>query len=309
MDYLYLFLSIIILWFTADYLVLGSSNLAKRFGLSELLVGLTIIAWGTSAPELFVSVIAAINQKSEISVANVVGSNITNIALILGLTAALTPIVVTKENLKRDLLGMIIISLLTLPIFLNGNISRGEGIFFIALLILYTILIYKTDTNTSICSNQKEEIKTSIYLDIVYILGGLVGLIIGSKLLVTGASSIASSFGISDTIIGLTVVAIGTSMPEIFTSVVAAIKGKTNLAIGNIIGSNIVNILGILGASSIITPLKIAPEILSRDIWWMIGIAIITLPIAFTGKIVSRGEGIFLLFIYIIYTSILIISV
>lgn len=245
----------------ANYLVDGASSIAKRFGLSEFIIGVTIVGIGTSTPEMVVSFLSAFQGKAEMSIGNVVGSNIFNTLLILGITALISPLVITKENLKRDIPINMIVTLLLILLgvnftFLdktNDSLSRIDGIILLLIFAWYLWSSFRSD------SGDEEESSSRVYsipISILMIGGGLAGLIFGGRLFVNSASAIAGFLGVSDKFIAITVMAGGTSMPELATCVVAALKGRGQLALGNILGSNISNILLILGGSALITPLS-----------------------------------------------------
>lgn len=297
---------IILLYFGAEWLVKGSSNLALRAGISPLVVGLTVVAFGTSAPELVVSIRSGFDGLGNIAVGNIVGSNIFNIAVILGLSAAMHPLKVNIQVLRIDIPIMIGASIFLWFLLADSAISRAEGIYLSTAILLYTILtIYfgkkkKTDLSNESKSRKVEANqvqKKSISINIFLILLGLLALVFGSRFFVKGAIILAELFQISETVIGLTIVAAGTSLPELATSIVAAVKREEDIAIGNILGSNIFNILAILGISGTLTPLT-APGIKTIDLAFMMGTAIILLPLMRTGFKLVRIEGIILLLIY-----------
>lgn len=303
----------------ADLLVRGASKIALAAGVSSLVIGLTIVAFGTSAPELSVSLKAGLVGNSNIAIANVVGSNIFNVLFILGLCAILDPLKVSEQLIRFDVPVMIASSFLILFFSLNGTISALEGIILFFLISAYTVFLVKKsrselkdlrEKNDPEFSS-KEKISTKdIFIGLAQTIFGLGLLVAGAGWLVTGAVSLAKMVGVSDTVIGLTIVAAGTSLPELATSLVATYKGERDIAIGNIVGSNIFNILSILGLSSIFTPggLKVSHELLALDYPVMIGVAVITLPVFFTGKIISRWEGLLFLISYILYTAYLVLK-
>lgn len=297
-----LFSGLILLYIGAELLVKGSSGVALRAGIPSLVVGLTIVAFGTSAPELVVSITAGINGTGNIAVGNVVGSNIFNIAMILGLSSLLYPIKVNLKVLKIDIPIVITISFLMLVFLLDKTILRYEAILLVILFVMYvTFTVVQGRREQKKIEGEDETIivdkKRPLSLDIIFIIAGLASLVFGSRLFVNGATDLARIFGISDAVIGLTIVAGGTSLPELATSVIAAIKKEEDIAIGNIIGSNIFNILGILGITGTMTPL-VAGGIGYTDIAVMIGITIFLLPLMRTGFRIVRAEGIVLLLIY-----------
>jgi cation:H+ antiporter len=293
---LYLSGGLILLFAGAEGLVRGSSALALRLGITPLVVGLTVVAFGTSAPELLVSIEAALKGTGDIAVGNVIGSNIANIALILGLSAVIRPMAVQAVVIKREIPIMIGISILLFVLLLDKYIGLIEGILFVTLLILYIFLgIYLSKKETD------EKVKTefesglpkpskSVLLSIVFVVAGFLLLIIGANIFVDGAISLAEMMGISQVIIGLTVVAFGTSLPELITSIVAAFKDEVDIAIGNIVGSNVFNILSILGISSIITPLH-AEGVSIFDLSIMLLVAVILWPLSRIGFKLNRWEG------------------
>ncbi len=321
---LFFIAGLILLIAGAEALVRGASKLAVLAGISPLVIGLTIVAVGTSSPELAVSFIAALSGNADISLGNVVGSNIFNILLILGISASIAPLVVSKQLIRFDIPVMITVSILVFIFGLDGKIGRLEGISFFIGIVSYTVfLIYKSrrltkyDENNPLHSPFRKggDYDTpplekggrggfEMYLfNLVLILIGLFLLILGSRWLVAGAVIIAKTLGVSELIIGLTIVAAGTSLPEVATSVVATIRGERDIAVGNVVGSNIFNILAVLGLSSIasLDGIKVSPIALHFDIPVMIAVAIICLPVFLTRNLISRWEGIFLLGCYGIY--------
>lgn len=294
--------SLILLYLGAGWLVSGASSLAVKLGVTPLIIGLTVVAFGTSTPELIVSIQAALNGNGGISIGNVVGSNIFNIGIILGLSAICYPIRIKAEVLRLDIPVMLVTALLFLVFFLNHELSRWEGIVLVTGSILYTWFnIAKAKKANNQVQEEFQEIipkkRRHWGIDVLLIILGLVILIFGSDLLVGNAVSLARHFQVSDAVIGLTIVAAGTSMPELATSVVAAIKKQSDIAIGNVVGSNIYNILIILGVSTLITPVK-APDIALTDILVMVGISVILIPFVKSGFILKRWEGAVLLAVY-----------
>ncbi|MBN1498968.1 MAG: calcium/sodium antiporter [Spirochaetes bacterium] len=294
------------LYFGAEWLVKGSSRLALSLGVSTLVVGLTIVAFGTSAPELVVSMIAGINKSGGIAVGNVVGSNIFNIALILGISSIIRPLKVNIKIIRIDAPFLVMISLLLWFILKNHYVSRTEASFLFSGILLYTVLtVYFGRKNTAemniLTSGKVEKFNfRNLIIDIALIAAGLVGLVAGSRLFVKGAVDLAHLLKISETIIGLTIVSAGTSLPELATSVIASFKGEEDIAVGNIIGSNIFNILAILGAAGLVTPLSFS-GIGIVDMAVMCGTTMLLLPLMRTGFRINRFEGLLLLFIYGFY--------
>jgi cation:H+ antiporter len=292
----YLVIGLVLLYFGAEGLVRGSSSLALRWGLSPLVVGLTVVAFGTSSPELVVSLKAALNGQGAISVGNVVGSNICNIGLILGLSALITPIATSSQIIRIDIPIMIGVTLVSLVFLANESISFLEGAALFSLLIVYIVFsIYLARRSKGDALEQEftEEVRISkqgVALDLLMVAGGLALLVFGARYLVDGAVIIARSFGWSDALIGLTIVAVGTSLPELATSLLAAIKKEADIAVGNIVGSNIFNLLGILGISAMVTPLK-AEGIDWLDLAVMTGFAVLLWPFARHQHRICRWEA------------------
>ena len=240
--------------FGADWLVDGSSAVARRAGISEFVIGLTIVGFGTSCPELVVSLTGALQGNADISVGNVVGSNIFNTLLILGMTAGIAPVAVTRANSRRDIpITLLVTFLFAFLALAGGRINRIEGILFLVLFVGYMFYCFKTDSGMTDEGPVKER---SLWLALLLVVLGLAGLIVGGRLFVDNAVSIARSVGVSDKFIAITLLAGGTSLPELATCIVAAAKKKDQLALGNILGSNVFNILLILGTSAVVTPLS-----------------------------------------------------
>jgi cation:H+ antiporter len=301
-------IGLLFLTYGADRLVLGSSAIALKFGVSPLLIGITIVAFGTSAPELIVSVNAALSGNGGISVGNVVGSNIANIGLILGIASLITPMTVHINLIRRDIPLMIGISLISGWFIFGAEVSRLEGAFLFAGLIAFVVMSIvwaKKETPSEQLTEFEEPLKDAhiaTWLAWVYVAIGLGLLAGGSELLVSGAVHIAETFGMSQTLIGLTIVAVGTSLPELATSVTAAFKGESDIAVGNVVGSNIFNALGILGVAAMIRPLPTATFSMV-DLGVMLGFAILMLPMARNNMRILRWEGAILLTGYVAYMA------
>lgn len=296
---IYLVGGLIMLFIGAEGLVRGSSNLAIKIGIAPLVVGLTVVSFGTSAPELVVSLKAAISGNGSISLGNIIGSNIANIALILGVAALIRPLKVHANVIMREIPIMIAISVLLLVLMIDGEVGFNDGLIFIIALIIYlvvNVILARKEKNAEVDAEFKEGLKSKfgILLSIVFIIVGLALLLIGANLFVQSAVAIAKIFNVSDAIIGLTVVAIGTSLPELITSIVAAYKKEADIAIGNVVGSNIFNILGILGITALVIPIS-SVGISYVDLGVMLFTAIILFPLSRTGFSISRLEGAFLL--------------
>ncbi|AMQ88799.1 sodium:calcium antiporter [Marinobacter shengliensis] len=306
----YIAFALVLLFVGAEGLVRGSSSLALRAGLNRLMVGLTIVAFGTSSPELVVSVEAALSNQGDISVGNVVGSNIFNIAVILGITALVCPIPVHRQVIKIDAPVALGVALLLVLLLLNQTLSRLEGVLLFSGIVAYTwmsvILARREPPPASADEENILAVNTSRHwcVDIALILVGLAILVAGSRLLVENSVALAVSFGISEAVIGLTIVAAGTSMPELATSLVAAFRKQPDIAIGNIVGSNIFNVLGILGVASIVSPIE-APGISTLDYGVMILFTVLLIPLLYTGRMLHRVEGAVLLALYFGYLFLL----
>ncbi|HEX3020741.1 MAG TPA: calcium/sodium antiporter [Chitinispirillaceae bacterium] len=299
----FLIIGVVLLYFGAELLVKGSANLAIKCGVSPLVAGLTVVAFGTSAPELVVSIKAGFNGLGDIAVGNIVGSNIFNIAVILGISAMIRPLKVHLNVLRIDTPVMLAASVSLMAILFDSKISRIEGILLFAGIIFYVVFtviaaLRAGETKADFPVEQLiPDKKVNAVMDIIYVISGLGLLVVGSRFFVDGAVDLARIIGVSEAIIGLTIVAAGTSLPELATSVIAAIKKEEDIAIGNIIGSNIFNILAILGVSSTITPLS-STGVDQISLYFMLGTAVILLPFMRTGFVLSRIEGFLLLAVY-----------
>ena len=296
---------VLVVW-GADRLVDGASALARRFGLSEFVIGLTIVGMGTSAPEMVVSFIGAIQGNADISMGNVVGSNIFNTLLILGLTALLLPMAITPDNRKKDVPMNILITLLLIGLGLDGSLTRWDGAILVAVFALYMWHSFRNGSSETSEEDVKEE---PVWKSILFILLGLASLIFGGNFFVDSATSIAHALGVSDKFIAITILAGGTSLPELATCVAAAVKKKGQLALGNIIGSNIFNILLILGGSALIHPLSLA-GISYVDFGILFASAVALLTACFIGKknMLDRVDGILFLLLFVAYMTYLIVN-
>lgn len=296
-------LSLVILYFGAEGLVTGAASMAKRMGLSPLVIGLTIVSIGTSAPELLVSVKAAMNGQSALSIGNVLGSNFFNVGIILGLSALIYPLSVKRQLLKLDVPVMILASLLFFVLFLDFEISRVEAFIFVLVLISYfTYMLVTSKKKQGKQTEEENDIRLSKHwiLDILFIGVGLAALVYGSDMLVVNAVIIAGRLGMSEAMIGLTIVAAGTSMPELATSVVAAIKKRSDIAIGNVVGSNIFNMLLILGVAGLIQPISTF-DINYVDSLFNIGIGVLLWLFMKRSSRITRAQGTVFLGVYLLY--------
>lgn len=306
------FTGLVLLVTGADILVKGASRLARVIGLSPLVIGLTVVAYGTSAPEVAVSTASVLNGQPDIAIGNVVGSNIANILLILGISALIAPLVVSRQLIILDVPIMIGLSVLVLLVSLDGSIGFWDGFLFAGILVAYTIFLVKKD---QAITNEAETFQIELpdprtFRHLLFIVAGLGLLILGSNWMVDGAVYVARLFGLSELIIGLTIVAVGTSLPEIATSIMATIRGQRDIAVGNVIGSNIFNILGVLGFSALVSGsgLPVANSLITFDLPIMLAVAVACLPIFLHGHLIDRFEGGMFLFYYIAYAVYLILQ-
>lgn len=296
-------ISIVVLYFGAEWLVGGASSLAARLNISPLIIGLTIVSMGTSAPELVVSIKAAMAGQSALSIGNVLGSNLFNIALILGVSALIVPLTVKRQLLKVDVPVMVGATLLFLIMFIDGKLSFTESLILIILFVGYMVYLFIVSLENK-DSNEENTAMIRIYkhwmLDVILIALGLVGLIYGSDLLVKNAIIIAQKLGMSEAMIGLTIVAAGTSIPELATSLVAAVRKQSDIAIGNAVGSNTFNLLLILGTAGVIYPIE-TPDINIVDSLFMLGIGVLLWVFMKIGTKINRVQGMIFLLAYVGY--------
>ena len=314
----------LMLYYSAGWLVKGSSSLARNLGLTPLVIGLTVVAFGTSAPELVVSLVSSFKGKSMIAVGNVVGSNICNIALVLGLSAVVHPIKGSRSVIQRDIPIMLGVSLYLLVISLNSNIGRFEGVSLFSGIILYTCFNYYKAVKESRIKRHDESIAfahavedieyiTSKSRQIVWIAVGIIGVVVGAEILIDAAVAIMKVFGVNEKFIGLTIVALGTSLPELATSVVAALRKEMDISIGNLVGSNVFNILSVLGAASMVKPIPIPGGFVQSglliDYLFMIFVSLLPWLMMRKTQTVRRRDGILLLSCYVGYVLYLIIKI
>jgi cation:H+ antiporter len=302
----------------AEALVRGASKIALSLGVSSLVVGLTIVAFGTSAPEVAVSVGAALHGNNDIAVGNVVGSNIFNVLFILGASALIAPLVVHSQLIRQEVPIMIGASLLLLVVVLDGSLGRADAGLLLALLIGYTVFLIRQSRAET--KEIRDEYDAGVSrpagwdshwaVQVLLIAVGLGLLVLGSNWLVDASVAFARAFGVSDLVIGLTIIAAGTSMPEVATSITAAVRGERDIAVGNVIGSNTFNILGCLGVSGLVSGngLAIAPAVMNFDIWVMLAVAIACLPIFVAGREIGRGKGLLFLAYYVAYVAYLVLD-
>ncbi|MBP1465322.1 calcium/sodium antiporter [Candidatus Chloroploca sp. M-50] len=305
-----------------ELLVRGASALAAVAGISPLVIGLTVVSFGTSSPELAVSLQAGLSGNADLALGNVVGSNIFNVLFILGLCALIAPLVVSLQVVRRDVPIMIGVSFLLGFLALDGHISRPEGgVLFLGILsyVTWSVISSRQETAQNQAAAEKlgkaqapapQSSMAQILTNIGLVLGGLIVLVLGAGWLVDGAVELAQALGVSDVVIGLTIVAVGTSLPEVVTSVIATIRNQRDLAVGNVVGSNIFNILGILGVAALVTPdgIAVPQSAIVFDIPVMIAVAVACLPIFFTRMMIARWEGFLFMGYYIAYTAYLVLA-
>ena len=311
---------LVILIFGAELLVRGASRLAAAFGVSPLVIGLTIVAIGTASPEVAVSLQAALNGQGDLTLGNVLGSNIFNILFILGVTAILAPIVIAEQLIRKDAPIMVGVSLLAFALAFDGSIGFVDGVTLILLLVVYTVFALRQSRFESkeVQNEYAEEFAEKqphttrdTMANILFILAGLGLLVLGSNWLVDSAIVIAKALGVSELVIGLTIVAVGTSLPEVATSVIAALKGESDIAVGNAVGSNIFNLLGVLGIGALLAPggISVAGQVLRLDFPVMVFVALVCLPVFYIDSRISRMEGGLLLGYYVLYITYVILQV
>ncbi len=309
----------------ADLLVRGAGKLALSFGISPLVVGLTIVAFGTSAPEMAVSVASVVNGNADMAVGNVVGSNIFNVLFILGISALIVPLVVNRQLIRQEVPIMFGVSLLMLLVVLDGTVQVWEGAGLLAIMVAYTVFLIVQSRRQSaadasgsadaldgeLTAPAPTDWDARLPVQLGLIVAGLALLVLGSDWLVTAAVAFAKALGVSDVVIALTIVAAGTSMPEVATSITAALKGQRDIAVGNVVGSNTFNILGCIGLSGVVagsTGLPVAASVLAFDIWVMLAVALACLPVFLTGREIARWEGAVFVGYYAAYVGYLILA-
>jgi cation:H+ antiporter len=306
---------IVLLYFGAEWLVRGASRLARSFGMSALVVGLTVVAIGTSAPELVVSVLAVLRGQTDMTVGNVVGSNISNIALILGASAIVYPIAIKGRLLSRGIPLMILATILLWLLAMDGSLGRTGGLLLVLALVGYFVYLLRSSSDevpevadefdrhqrARNCCAREESRRWNIGVAAT----GLVLLAVGAHLLVGAATVFARHIGLSDLVVGLTVVAIGTSLPELATSLLAAFRKEADIAVGNAVGSNVLNILGVLGPTALLQPLAISPALMRFELPIMLGVSVLLLPLAWTRLRLERWEGVLLILGYVAFVGLL----
>ena len=310
---------LVILIVGADLLVRGASRLAAVFGVSPLVIGLTIVAVGTASPEIAVSLQAAVNGQGDLTLGNVLGSNIFNILFILGITALLAPIVIAEQLIRKDAPIMLGVSLLALGLASDGNLGLVDGMVLLLCMVVYVVFALRQSRleSTKVQNEYAEgfaakEPRTTknMLMNIFFILVGLGLLVWGSRWLVDSAVFIAKALGVSELVIGLTIVAVGTSLPEVATSIIAALKKESDIAVGNAVGSNIFNLLGVLGLGAFLAPegISVAQRVLMLDFLVMVFVALVCLPVFYIDNRISRVEGTLLLGYYVLYVTYVILQ-
>jgi cation:H+ antiporter len=304
-----------LLLFSADFMVRGAVGIARRIGLSPLVIGLTVVAIGTSAPELVTTLTATLEGSPDLALGNVIGSNLANMLLILGIAALMRPVLCAPRVIARDGTMVLAATILFVAIAMTGAFLLWHGVALLGGLVLYLGLTYRAERKTeedSLHARESEDVSgvpDRAMIATLLLVGGLIGTVIGAKLLVDGGVSVAESLGVSKTVIGLTLVAIGTSLPELAIVVVASMRGHGDVALGNVLGSNIFNLLGVTGAVAIVAPLNVPASLLEFDIWLLLGVALLLIPMMLTGGCLSRREGIVLVLLYVGFLALQVESV
>ena len=298
---IFLIIGSAMLFYGAEFIVKGGSQLARYFGLSPIVIGLTVVAFGTSLPELVVSIVAAIVGSSPIAIGNVVGSNIANVGLVLGISSLIFPIKINLSQIKNDLIIYIFVCLMFSAFCMNGSISRQEGLILFLSVLIYTwySFYYSSSKNNDEDVNDKNP--SNLRMLFILIISGITLLSYGANLFVIGAIDIARYFGISEIVIGMTIVALGTSLPELATSVIASFRKEHAISIGNIVGSNLFNLLSVIGIVSLVSPIESPKEILFFEIPYMIIYGLILFPIGMLKQPIHRLTAAFLLIGYLLF--------
>lgn len=312
-------LGLLLLVLGGEALLRGAVGLATLLRLTPAVIGLTVVAAGTSVPELAVSLVAAHEGSSDIAAANVIGSNIFNITVIIGLCAVVRPLAITGNTIRLEYPVLALVTLLALAIIQDGVVNRFDAALFLAVYVgftAYLVSLVRKQVTVAEASEFKAEVqeltpagpRPRTWACIALVTAGAILLAVGAHATVTGASGLARLLGWSERVIGLTIVSVGTGLPEVVASLVSSVRGRSDVAIGNVIGSNLFNILCVLGLSGMIAPLPVAPALIASDCWWMLGVTLLLFPLMFTGLRVNRREGALLLGVYVIYVWILLAS-
>jgi cation:H+ antiporter len=312
LDFILLILGLAVLVVGGEFLVKGAVGIARNLGISPLVIGMTVVSFGTSAPELLVSLQAAAEGSPEIAVGNVIGSNIANLALVLGLTVLIFPIIVERQTKIIDWPVMMLATILFYIFLSDGVIDLWEGLVLFLFLVTFVTWLIIRSRKESRLKIEENLVKESTLITVGYLMLGLIGLYFGSKWFVEGAVQIAINLGMSKLVIGVTIVAFGTSAPELVASCVAAYRKQSDISIGTLIGSNIFNIMAVIGLTSIVSPIRLksadASQFLTFDMYWVAGIALALLPMLYFGAKFGRLKGVILLTSYVVYISIIVFS-
>ncbi len=306
MDLFELISGLVILLFGGEFIVKGAVLTANKFRIPPMVIGLTIVSFGTSAPELLVSIKAATDGNPDIAVGNVIGSNIANLALVLGITVLFIPMIIERSKIMINWSVMMLATIIFYLFSINGWIENWEGIALFSALIVFIYFLIKTSKNTlsdNLECDLKKESNSNPLLIIIYMTLGALGLYFGAELLVEGAVSIAYKMGMSEAVIGVTVVALGTSAPELTASIVAAYRKESGISLGNLIGSNIFNLMAVIGITGMVKPISIAPKIMAFDIYWLLGVSLLIFPVVFFSSRIGRVKGFLLLSFYVVYIT------
>ena len=316
-EFVFILLGFTLLVAGAEYLIKGASVIARTFGISALVIGLTVVAFGTSAPELFVSTNAALKGTADVAIGNVVGSNMFNILVIIGIAAFLQPIVASPPVIKREMSLMLMVMVLYIFLAFDGLLSRIDGLVLTTGIFLYLFMNYilvkrrRLARSLEVLESAAQDTKESITvrMAVVFVVGGLVAMIFGSDWIVENATIIARQFGVSDLVIGITLIAVGTSLPEVAATVVAARRGQSDLAVGNALGSNLFNVLCVLGVTALITPIQVSAKVISYDNWIMLSACVLVYLFMLWRPAISRLQGGSLVFLYCGYVGYLVYDV
>lgn len=305
---LILLFGVVMLYFGAEWLVRGSSQLALSMGIKPLIVGLTVVAMGTSSPEMMVSVIAAVNHTKDIALGNIIGSNIANLALVIGLSALIRPLPIQQNTAKKQMPFLLLASLLFYLLSLDGILDRRDGfVLFLGFVLFIALMLRKIARDRSTDKLLASEVKipktdkSRRWMHIGLTVAGLLVLVLGSTLIVRSATTIAAALGVSEILIGVTMVAVGTSLPELAISTIGALRGETDIAVGNAVGSNIFNTLCVLGIVALILPIPVETAILTFHFPVMLGVTLLFWPICWVGLKINRAEGVLLLLLYAVF--------
>jgi cation:H+ antiporter len=302
MSYLLVAVGVVGLYLGGDLLVNHASRLARSLGISPMVVGLTVVAFGTSAPELAATLAAAFRGVPELAVANVTGSNVANVGLILGSTAIFYPLVTNWSFLRREIPWLLGVTVLAIPLLYDGRLGRLEGGLLLAVLAAFLIAAFRSGGAPGVdVPSEDAPPRTPVWRSAVWVAVGVAILALGAQALVTGATTLALAWGVPARVVGLTLVAVGTSLPELASSLVAALKRQTDIILGNVVGSNLFNLLAVLGTASLVHPIAVEPVGLRVDLWVMLGFSVAVLPLLLRGRRLGRRRGGLLLGAYVVY--------